>query len=624
MPHFSGYMASILMIINGLTTLRRHRRLLIPLSISALLGACNSLQPELNVQAEGVPGHVNLAEPVLLQPLETQPEDKYATGFPYIELSIENPVRITTETGVTVSARTDTDGLQPESVPADMDAQTADPDLVFNMAQSNEELIALQQQAIEARKIQANAWYRLQQSMALSDVDNQRVATQLNWYLKNRDYLERVMQRAGPLLPFVLDELEKKNLPSELALLPVVESAYQTFAYSPGRASGLWQIIPSTGRFLGLKQNWWYDGRRDIIESTRAAIRYLDGLAKEFNGDWELALASYNAGPGKIRSAVRYNKKKNRPTDYWNLTRLRKETKDYVPKLFALKEIFGNPELYGLEILPASNELSYEIIELDGQIDLALAADLAGITINQLYQLNPAFNRWATAPNGPHRLLLPKNKSEQFKLALLEVPPGKRINWVRHKIKTGETLSQISRRYRTTTALIKKVNKIRGTRIRAGKYLTIPTATKSLNSYKLSESSRKNKIQNTPRSGNKHVHIVRSGQSLWSISRSYGVTTSALAKWNGMAPIDTLSVGQKLVIWTKKTVQVQRVSYTETSPVENLYALRYTIRKGDSLSRIADRFNISVADIKRWNRIGKYLQPGQKIKLYVDLTRQSG
>ena len=624
MPHFSGYEASILMIKNSLTNFRRFHRIIISLTLSTILGACNTLQPEVGVQTEEVRGHIISAESPLTQPVETQPVDYFSTFFPYVDLSIKKPLQFTVETGVTIADQSDTDGLPPEFLRADMDVQTAIPYRPLTIAQSTEEFVALQQQASEAQEIQANAWYRLQQGMSLPDVDNKRVTTQLNWYLKNRDYLERVMQRAGPILPFILDELEKKNLPSELALLPVVESAYQSFAYSPGRASGLWQIIPSTGRFLGLTQNWWYDGRRDTIESTRAAIRYLDGLSNEFDGDWELALASYNAGPGKIRSAVRYNKNKNRPGDYWNLTRLRKETKDYVPKLYALKEIFGNPELYGLEILPVSNELSYEIVELEEQIDLALAADLAGITINQLYQLNPAFNRWATAPNGPHRLLLPKANSAQFKSALLEVPAEKRINWVRHRIKTGETLSQISRRYRTSTALIKKVNKIRGSQIRAGKYLTIPTATKSLSSYKLSESARKNKIQNTPRSGNKHVHIVRSGQSLWSISRSYGVTTTALAKWNGIAPIDTLSIGQKLVVWTTKAVEVERVSYFETSPVQNLHALRYTIREGDSLSRIADRFNIRVADIKRWNSIGKYLQPGQKIKLYVDITRQSG
>ena len=470
---------------------------------------------------------------------------------------------------------------------------------------------------------QNNAWHRLQQGMQLSAVDNSRVAAQLKWFLDNPGYMQRVMERARPILPFVLDELERRGLPTELALLPIVESAYQAFAYSHGRASGMWQIIPSTGRFLGLKQNWWYDGRRDIIESTHAAITYLESLADQFDGDWELALASYNAGPGTIRSAVRHNKKRKRPADFWSLTKIRKETRDYVPKLYALRQLFAHPEKYQLDLVPITNQVSYEIVELDGQIDLALAADLAGITVNQLYQLNPAFNRWATAPDGPHRLLLPRGKAEQFKTAVAQVPPSKRINWVRHKIKNGETLSHISKKYRTTIPLIREVNNIRGNQIRAGKYLMVPTATKSLNSYSLSQQSRVAAIQDTNRSGTKQVHIVRSGQSLWSISRIYGVTTGALAKWNGIAPIDTLSVGQKLVVWTRPELS-QPVSLNQTRPGNALHALRYTVRKGDSLYLIANRFNIRVADIKRWNQVGKYLQPGQKLKLYVDITSQSG
>ncbi len=483
------------------------------------------------------------------------------------------------------------------------------------------------QAAIEAAQLAArrenSAWFRLQEGMQLTPVDNARVRAQLKWYLDHPGYLQRVMERARPILPFVLDELEQRNLPSELALLPIVESAYQAFAYSHGRASGMWQIIPSTGRFLGLKQNWWYDGRRDIIESTRAAISYLDSLAQQFNGDWELALAAYNAGPGKIRSAVRYNRKRNRQTDFWHLTKIRNETRAYVPKMFALRELFSNPDKYQLNLIPVTNQVSYEVVELDGQIDLALAADLAGISVNELYQLNPAFNRWATAPKGPHRLLLPRDKAEQFRIDVAQVPPGKRINWVRHKIKSGETLSHISRKYRSSVALIKEVNSIRGHQIRAGKYLMVPTATKSLNTYTLSKNSRINSIQNTNRTGNKRVHIVRSGQSLWSISRNYDVTTQALAKWNGIAPIDPLRVGQKLVVWTREGV-TQTVGINQTRPSNALHALRYTVRKGDSLYLIASRFNISVADIKRWNRVGKYLQPGQKLKLYVDITSQSG
>ncbi|MCP4077342.1 MAG: LysM peptidoglycan-binding domain-containing protein [Gammaproteobacteria bacterium] len=470
-----------------------------------------------------------------------------------------------------------------------------------------------------------NAWSRLQVGMQMDSVMNNRVKVQLDWFLAHRGYLDRVMKRAEPILPFILDVINEKDLPTEMALLPIVESAYQAFAYSHGRASGMWQIIPSTGKYLGLKQNWWYDGRRDIIESTHAATNYLQSLAKQFDGDWELALASYNAGPGKIRSAIRYNKKKGKKTDFWHLTRIRRETRDYVPKLLALKELFANPDKYQLDLLHVEDDHQYEIVELDSQIDLALAADLAGITTEQLYQMNPAFNRWATAPKGPHRLLLPKENIQQFKEKLAKLPKSKRINWIRYKIKNGDTLSQIARKYRTSTALIKSVNKIKKSNIRAGKYLLIPTSTKSIQKYSLSQNSRQNKIQNTARSGTKLTHTVKSGDSFWSISRKYNVNSRSVAKWNGMAPIDTLRIGQKLVIWKKTKAKVQRVSLVGTSsPQQKMHALRYTVRKGDSLSRIADKFNLRVSDIKKWNKVGKYIQPGQKLKLYVDITRQSG
>jgi membrane-bound lytic murein transglycosylase D len=215
---------------------------------------------------------------------------------------------------------------------------------------------------------------------------------------------------------------------------------------------------------------------------------------------------------------------------------------------------------------------------------------------------------------------------EQFTTELAQLPRSKRINWVRYKIKDGDTLSQIAVKYKTTAQLIKEVNSIKGTSIRAGKYLLIPTATKSLQQYSLSEGSRLSKIKNTAKKGStKLTHTVKSGESFWSISRKYGVDTRSLAKWNGMAPIDTLKIGQELVIWKpESSATLQRVSLTDTSPQQKMHALRYTVRKGDSLSRIADKFNIRVADIKRWNKVGKYLQPGQKLKLYVDITSQSG
>ena len=474
---------------------------------------------------------------------------------------------------------------------------------------------------------QSSAWYRLQSGMQMPETHHPRITTQLKQYLKRPGYLQRVMERARPVLPFILNEIEARQLPTELALLPIVESAYQAFAYSPGRASGLWQIIPSTGRFLGLQQNWWYDGRRDLIDSTRAALTYLENLSDQFNGDWELALAAYNAGPGTVRKAIKYNQKRNRQTDFWHLTKLAKETRAYVPKLLALKTLFGNPAAYGLDLLPIDDQVKFEIVDTGGQIDLALAAEMAGITIKQLYQLNPAFNRWATAPEGPHRLLLPQSKSAPFKQALQTLPAEKRIKWVRHKIKNGETLSHLSLHYRTTTALIKQVNKIQGSRIHAGQFLMIPTAAKSLHTYTMSKDMRLSKIQKAQRTGNKQIHIVRAGQSLWSISKNYQVSIAALARWNGIAPIDTLRIGQKLVIWHhQKTTKPLPPDFIQNSlgPDRGLYELRYTVRQGDSLSRIADQFNIRLADIKRWNQLGKYLQPGQKLKLYIDVTQQSG
>ncbi len=589
--------------------------LIIQLTAILSISGCASLSPQRNNSAESI-STVSLNH--------TTQEEKLQKIDPAVIQSITNiatlPVEIESS-GINSS----------ENELTDFDAQAIQANQSLTQLKINTKPVIkaeinqeIAQQAEVALQNENNAWNRLQSGMQMKPVMNKRVKAQLDWYLKHPQYLSRVMERASPILPFILDVINEKNMPTEMALLPIVESAYQSFAYSHGRASGMWQIIPSTGKHLGLKQNWWYDGRRDIIDSTHAATSYLQSLAKEFNNDWELALASYNAGPGTIRSAIRYNKKKGRKTDFWHLSRIRPETKNYVPKLLALKELFTHPDKYGLDLLHIEDEQSYELVELDSQIDLALAADLAGISTKKLYQMNPAFNRWATAPKGPHRLLLPKENSQQFRDNLAKLPKSKRVNWIRYKIKKGDSLSQIARKYRTSIDLIKSVNNIRKTNIRAGKYLLIPTATKSISKYTLSQSSRLNKIKSTSRKGQKITHVVKSGDSLWSISRHYKVNTRSLAKWNGMAPIDTLSIGQKLVIWKNSKAKAQRVSLSDNMPQHKLHALRYTVRKGDSLSRIAGKFNLSVSDIKKWNKIGKYLQPGQKLKLYVDITGQSG
>jgi len=412
-------------------------------------------------------------------------------------------------------------------------------------------------------------------------------------------------------------------LPTELVLLPIVESAYQPFAYSHGRAAGIWQFIPSTGRLDGLKQNWWYDGRRDIYASTQAALNYLENLNKLFKGDWMLALAAYNSGSGTVQRAVKRNKKLNRPTDFWHL-KLPKETRAYVPKLLALKEIISNPELYSISLRCIPDAPGFKQVKTNAQIDLALAAELAELDLETLYNYNPAFNRWATDPDGPHSLILPVASAEAFEKNYSKLPADEHLRWSRHKIKSGETLSHIAVKYNTSVKHLRKVNNIRGNNIRAGKYIMIPVSSKNNSSYALSSSQRLKATQSIKR-GSKSTrinHKVQNGESFWTISRKYNVDMHKLAKWNGMAIRDPLKKGQKLVIWSSSTKTASVKTHNPNSTVKSIH---YTVRNGDSLSGIASKYRVNVKDLHRWNTIkGKYIQPGQRLKLYIDVTEQSG
>ncbi|NIN36281.1 MAG: transglycosylase SLT domain-containing protein, partial [Gammaproteobacteria bacterium] len=256
------------------------------------------------------------------------------------------------------------------------------------------------------------------------------------------------------------EELKKRDMPLDLALLPIVESAYHPFAYSRSHASGIWQFIPSTGRIYGLKQNWWYDGRRDIIAATNAALNYLEKLYNQFDGDWQHALASYNSGEYNVARSIRRNRSANKATDFFSL-RLPRETRGYVPSLLAVSEIISNPEKYGINLIPIPDRAYFEKVEIDGQLDLSTAATLSDLTMDELYTLNPGFNRWATDPDGPHYMLIPLDKSEQFLNGLKDIPPDERVGWNRHVIKQGETLSEIAERYKTSITIIKQSNNLR-------------------------------------------------------------------------------------------------------------------------------------------------------------------
>ncbi len=468
-----------------------------------------------------------------------------------------------------------------------------------------------------------NIWSRIRNQITFDIPEEKRIVSQRNWYVRHPIHLKRVAKRAEPFLYYIIEELEKNDMPIELVLLPIVESAFDPFAYSHGRASGMWQFVPGTGKRFGMKQNWWYDGRRDVVASTEGAIKYLKYLNEFFDGDWMLALAAYNSGEGRVRKAVRKNKSLGKATDFWSLD-LPKETRAYVPKLLALADIIKRPEAFNLSLYSIDNKRVLSQVDIKSQLDLAKAATLASLSLAELQHLNPGFNRWATDPNGPHRLLLPSHTVEKFELGLSKLSKKERLAWQRYKIKSGDNLGLIANKFNTRVKLIQQVNNIKGNQIRAGKHLLIPVAAKSLDSYIFSQEQRVAKKQSRPQKGRKIFHTVKSGDNLWDIGRKYKVNSKSIAKWNGFAPRDTLKLGQKLVIWQKETSKTTYANNKSLHNVENaiMRNITYKVRSGDSFARIADKFNVLISDIERWNNLdrNKYLQPGQRLKLAVDVT----
>lgn len=465
-------------------------------------------------------------------------------------------------------------------------------------------------------------WQRIREGFRLPEAEDPKIRQQLSYFAARPDYMARVAERARPYLFHIVEQIEARDLPTELALLPVVESAFRPFAYSHGRAAGIWQFVPATGRHYGLTQNWWYDGRRDVLAATDAALDYLQHLSDLFDGDWLLAVAAYNAGEGRVMRAIERNRAAGRPGDFWSLD-LPRETRHYVPRLLALRDLVQAPEVHGLSIPEIPNEPQIAAVELDHQIDLALAAELAGITVERLYQLNPGYNRWATAPEGPHRLVLPLELAEDFRTAVAERPPGSWLRWERHRVQPGESLIAIARRYHVTVDALREANDVNGSLIRAGSHLLVPVASRPSGEYALSAGERLRAQQNRQRAGRERTsYVVRSGDSFWSIARRHGVGVRELAGWNNMAPGDTLRVGQQLAIWTR---DARPVRTARAAPEARLQSVRYTVRKGDSLYAIAQRFNVTVSQLRQWNGLGTggYLQPGQTLRLRVDVTAQS-
>jgi len=440
-----------------------------------------------------------------------------------------------------------------------------------------------------------DSWQYLISLFAIPEVDDALIQKQLDWYLARPKYIKTIQTRAEPYLYNIIKQVEEKGLPGELALLPAVESGFKAHAYSRAKASGLWQFIPSTGRLYGLDQNWWYDGRRDVYASTEAATSYLKKLGGVFNNDWLLALASYNAGMGTVGRAVKRNAANNKATDFWSLD-LPRETKNYVPRLLALAKIFAHAEHYGISLKTQSHEPTFLAVNIGSQIELSKAAQLSNTTIEELFHLNPGLSRGYTPPQGPHRLLIPIDNADLFKKNLAALPMEQRVQWQRHKVKPGDSLGAIARRYNTHIKAIREVNHLSSNNIRAGAYLLIPVSR--------SQAGKKPYYRaNAKITRHKSSYKVKAGDSLWGIARKLGLDSKDIAQWNQIGRNNTLSLGQILVI---------RQPGKHTNAKQSI---NYTVRNGDSLYAISEKFNVSVADLRKWNAstLGKYLKPGQTL-----------
>ena len=448
----------------------------------------------------------------------------------------------------------------------------------------------------------------------LPEIDNARIDREVNWYLKNPEYLSRIQERAEPYLYFILNELEAKNIPGELALLPVVESAFRADAQSPAQASGLWQFIPPTGRLYGLKQNSWYDARRDVVDSTQAAATFLKELSEVFNNDWLLALASYNAGKGNIKNAIDRNNDRGLPTDFWSLD-LNGETSAYVPRLLAIAKIFANPEKYNLNLRQFPNEPYFELVDIKSQIDLGKAAEMAQTPIDAFFKLNPGFNRWSTDPEGPHRLLIPIDKAGSFKEKLAELPHHERIKWVHHTVAKHENLKTIAKKHNTSTEVIQDVNHLESDNLAQGNVLLIPISYQSLKGESASAvATSSSHSQNAGPIASKQIYTTKKGDTVASLAIRFAVDKDDILSWNKLPGKAILKAGQKIMI--KKVGDIAVASNGPT-----FKQISYTVKSGDTLGQISKKFSVNVTDLRKWNNVPKNsadLKPGSKLKLMVE------
>ncbi|MDP2694500.1 MAG: transglycosylase SLT domain-containing protein [Gallionella sp.] len=387
-------------------------------------------------------------------------------------------------------------------------------------------------------------WVRIRSGFAMRDLDSPLVAKHEQWYASRPDYMARMTDRARRYLHHITVEVERRGMPSEIALLPMIESAFNPGAYSTARASGIWQFIPSTGKSFGMQQNWWYDGRRDIVSATNGALDYLQKLHDMF-GDWELALAAYNWGEGAVQRAQARNRKRGLPVNYTSL-KMPNETRNYVPKLLAVKNIIANPASFGLVLEEIHDEPYFAAVSTAKHIDVKLAAQLADISMEEFAALNPAHNRPVILQDNSDLILLPVGAVETFR-ANLESYDKPLVSWQAYQPKKGERLDKLAPRLGLSVATLKSVNGLPGrAKVSTGQTLLVPVNGEE------SEAEDEFSVFNmhlspfNGRASRATKHIVRKGDTLGGLARRYRVSIAKLKQWNG--PLKIIRVGQVIAV----------------------------------------------------------------------------
>ncbi len=525
---------------------------------------------------------------------------------------------------------------------------------------------------------EGNLWVHMRQNFRMQTYDYKpQVREEIHWFQEHQNYLNHAIVESAPYIYYIYQQTQARHLPAELALIPVIESEYNPYARSRVGAIGLWQMMPKTGLGFGLKRDRYYDGRRDIVASTKAALDYFTYLHSFFNNNWLLAIAAYDCGEGGVMRTIHYNTYHGRSTQFWYLP-LPYETRTYVPRLLAVAAIIKDPARYHIHLVPVNDAPYLAQVNIGRKpINLKKAAQLADVPVNTLKVLNPGLKRDTTDPRGPYTLLVPKDKAQPFRMRLAMLSHNEKVIWQEHIVKSRETLASIALRYRTNLAMLREVNGLTSDAVKPNETLLIPPS--SPDAINNNDYATDNKQPNNPNitladnsnqnSGNDAIanaaanasnqtadksnsnnssnaqpttiiYHVKHGNTISGIAKKYNVSEKQLLAWNHLRRHHVLHRGERLIIKTnsdndntpmvadnsttsnaiamKTSVESSASTNTDNASTTATDTRTYHVRRGDDLRKLADRFHTSIAHIKTINNLASNdLQIGQVLQIPV-------